>query len=487
MIAVFLDIKKAYDCVNRRILYNMIKKLGIYGKLDKWLKNFLTMPRYGRVNFNGTKSKKFIFDRVPQGSPLSPILFNIYVSEVGIAGNNNISQFADDLMIWETDVDINVAAKRLNERLHKLNKWAYRINLDFAPNKCSVVKFTRKRLKLETPDIYLAGNKLKYNNEAKYLGVIFDQRTTWKSHIKNIVNKSSKRQGILKFMARQNNGVSQEYLITMYKSLIRPIIEYASEIWGDASTTNKVKLDSIQHRSITSALGVNRLAHRRDTNYEARILPLEHRRQLKLFKFWKRLKINSATKEYLLKLKRPDRLTNDRRKSFFERILALKKEYRESNIDIEKIDFKTFHRRIISKWIQNLRNSKSQEDRQKGMIYQDLHTLKYRRFSKDRKENAVWHQARLGVLPLKAFLFEINKAKDNKCKKCKTKESVNHFLSKCNKHTTKWKNSKVKRKNPNVCLGQFLSPDRPPPEKISIAKTILQCLKTPSYNRPYHK
>jgi hypothetical protein len=57
MIAVFLDIKKAYDCVNRRILYNIIKKLGIYGKLDKWLKNFLTMPRYGRVNFNGTKSK----------------------------------------------------------------------------------------------------------------------------------------------------------------------------------------------------------------------------------------------------------------------------------------------------------------------------------------------------------------------------------------------------------------------------------------------
>jgi hypothetical protein len=425
MLAVFLDIKKAYDCVNRRILYNMIKKLGIYGKMDKWLKNFLTMPRYGRVNFNGSKSKKFKFENgVPQGSPLSPILFNIYVSKVGVSGNKNISQFADDLMIWETDLDINVAAKKLNKRLEILNKWACRINLEFSPHKCSVVKFTRKRINLETPDIYLAGNKLQYKNEAKYLGVIFDQRTTWKNHIKNIVNKSSKRQGILKFMARQNNGVSQEYLLTMYKSLIRPVLEYASEIWGDASTSNKVKLDSIQHRSITSALGVNRLAHRKDTNYEARILPLDFRRKEKLFKFWKRLKDNSDTKEYISKLKRPDRLINDRRKSFFERILALKKEYKESNIDIDKIDFKIFHRQTVSKWIQSLRNSKTEEDREKGMSYKDLRTLKYRRFSKDRKENAAWHQARLGVLPLKAFLFEINKAKNNICRRCKTKETV---------------------------------------------------------------
>jgi retron-type reverse transcriptase len=72
----------------------------------------LTEPRYGRVNFNGSKSQKYIFERgVPLGSPLSPLLFNIYVSKVGVSGNKNISQFADDLMILETHVDIKIAVE----------------------------------------------------------------------------------------------------------------------------------------------------------------------------------------------------------------------------------------------------------------------------------------------------------------------------------------------------------------------------------------
>ena len=79
---------------------------------------------------------------------------------------------------------------------------------------------------------------------------------------------------------------------------------------------------------------------------------MHFRRKEKIYKFWKRLKDNSGSKEYISKLKSPDRLINDRRKSFFERILALKNEFQKKDIDIYKIDFKTFHRQIVSKWIQ---------------------------------------------------------------------------------------------------------------------------------------
>ena len=59
-------------------------------------------------------------------------------------------------------------------------------------------------------------------------------------------------------------------------------MEYASEITNDTAKTYKNKLDSVQHKSLTAALGVNRLSHRKDVNYESAVMPLELRRQIRI-------------------------------------------------------------------------------------------------------------------------------------------------------------------------------------------------------------
>ena len=120
---------------------------------------------------------------------------------------------------------------------------------------------------------------IQYQNKAKYLGLTMDKGLTWKDHIQEINKKASKRVGVLKYFSNKDKNIPQKYLITLYKSLVRPIIEYGSEIWGDIAKYNQTKLDSIQHRTLTKALGVNRLSHRKDVNYEARVIPLELRRE----------------------------------------------------------------------------------------------------------------------------------------------------------------------------------------------------------------
>ena len=74
-------------------------------------------------------------------------------------------------------------------------------------------------------------------------------------------------------------SLRQDFALTLYKACVRPVIEYASEIWDDASQTLKNKLRTIEHKALTTSLGVARLSKRIETNLEAQIMPLELRRQ----------------------------------------------------------------------------------------------------------------------------------------------------------------------------------------------------------------
>jgi hypothetical protein len=265
--------------VDRELLFQMIKMLGVSGRMLQYIAEFLLRKRSSKVIFGDGISKERVFKKgVPQGSPLSPLLFNMYMSGLKeIERGDNISQFADDLVIWETDDFVEVAAARLNKRLKKLAKWADGLGLQFSPSKCTEVKFTRKRKSGGTPTLRMKGSEIPYDCEAKYLGLAFEKGVTWKSQITNIVKVASKRVGILSFLSHQNRGLNQKVMLTQYKTLVRPVLEYGSEIWGDASPTNLKKLDSIQHRALTRCLGVNRLAHKKDVNFEACVLLLHLR------------------------------------------------------------------------------------------------------------------------------------------------------------------------------------------------------------------
>jgi hypothetical protein len=153
MIAAFLDIKKAYDCVCRPKLIQMLEDLGLEGKIMGYLNDFLAVSRSGRVAFGEHESDVRSFPNgVPQGSPLSPLLFNIYMSKLkDIEDGSKISQFADDLVIWERAELGEVAVGKLQKRLKALTKWADRLGLQFSPDKCVAIKFTRKRKHGDTP------------------------------------------------------------------------------------------------------------------------------------------------------------------------------------------------------------------------------------------------------------------------------------------------------------------------------------------------
>jgi retron-type reverse transcriptase len=81
--------------------------MGLRGRIVKWLDSFLT-NRYIRVKVNGYFSKfKYVENGVPQGSVISPTLFNIAVSDLSDKiTKTKITQFADDIALWKTNRNI---------------------------------------------------------------------------------------------------------------------------------------------------------------------------------------------------------------------------------------------------------------------------------------------------------------------------------------------------------------------------------------------
>ncbi|GFO13158.1 RNA-directed DNA polymerase from mobile element jockey-like [Plakobranchus ocellatus] len=132
-VAVFVDLEKAYDRVWRTGLEVRLQEHGITGRMYRWLKAFLT-ERFIRTRIKGSLSRtRPLADGLPQGSALSCTLFLIFMNNIGNAIHTlNRLSYADDLILWQQDTDIDKATEAVNRDLASLKcfceRWKMRIN-----------------------------------------------------------------------------------------------------------------------------------------------------------------------------------------------------------------------------------------------------------------------------------------------------------------------------------------------------------------------
>ncbi|XP_043237640.1 uncharacterized protein LOC122389551 [Amphibalanus amphitrite] len=140
--------------------------------------------------------------------------------------------------------------------------------------------FCRRRCDDLALGIKLYGQVIPTRPVAKFLGIYFDSRLTYKEHFRTLRERCFKSLNVLKCVARTSYGADRRTLLLLYRSIVRSKLDYASFVYDSASQSSKKVLDAVHHAAIRVATGAFRTSPSSSLLAEAHEPPLSLRRQM---------------------------------------------------------------------------------------------------------------------------------------------------------------------------------------------------------------
>ena len=247
--ACFLDIERAFDKLWHTGLIIKMIRLGFPTKIVKLVDSYITNRTFKVKIGNTTSLPKEIMAGVPQGSVLGPILYSIYISDIPVSNDVMTALYADDTAILTQSKRADIVTDRLQENLDKIHRWCNINKIKINSNKTQAIIFQKRRVIPEN-QLTLDDVQLQWCDEIKYLGLIMDKKLTWRRHIRNKVEKVN---GVITNLIpiigrRSKTSYSTKKLII--QSVIRPILNYGSTVWGYAAKTHINRIVSTENKTL---------------------------------------------------------------------------------------------------------------------------------------------------------------------------------------------------------------------------------------------
>ena len=272
-VATYMDLSKAFDCVNHDILLAKLEHYGVNSVVRNWINSYLH-DRSHLVCWNKQSSPmRRLNIGVPQGSILGPLLFLIYINDI-VNSSNRLSfvLFADDTTVYTSGKSLNECIAHMSSELLHISNWFMSNKLTLNVDKTQVMFFSRRKKTTPNIQVTLRGQPIANVTNTKFLGVIVDEKLNWKDHISFIASKISKSNGVL---FRIRNNLTREAKNLLYHSLIHPYLTYCNNVYASTYETNLRPLILSQKRVIRTLAHASRLDHSLPLFCEWKILPFQ--------------------------------------------------------------------------------------------------------------------------------------------------------------------------------------------------------------------
>ena len=243
--ALLTDLSKAFDCLPHDLLLAKLNAYGFSLPALRLVQSYLSNRKQRtKINSESSPWKEILFG-VPQGSILGPLLFNIFLCDLFFIMNDvEFASYADDNTPFFVGDDLNDVILKLQNASKTLFKWFNDNQMKANPDKCHFICSSSVKT-----SIMIENKQIRNSSCEKLLGVFFDSKLTFQSHIDNICKKASQK---LNAISRITPYMDLNKKRLAVNGFYMAQLNYCPLIWMCQNRTYSNKINRLHERCLRS-------------------------------------------------------------------------------------------------------------------------------------------------------------------------------------------------------------------------------------------
>ena len=285
-LAVAVDLEDAYNRVQFKLLLELLRQYDVSWTLTRWLAAALQERKVAMRLGNWMSTPQQLTIGLPQVSPLSAVVYNVYTKGLADLNSNGLSRvltLADDGLIYKTASDVSTAVTAVQEQLEKVSHWCQETESEISPSKAHAPWCTlnNKAVGQAMPAVSFSGEAIERTNSLRHLGIHFDRMLTYKTQVES--TKVRCKKGLSELKAMASKGIEHRLLFLLYQSVILSVMDYGLGL-TTLSQSNLLKLGRVQNEAVRVSLGTTKDTPIETMRYLLDLPPMETRHKVEQVK-----------------------------------------------------------------------------------------------------------------------------------------------------------------------------------------------------------